>query len=134
MEFFAACSIKDMLRKCIGRGLPIERFHEMYCIQLNDTHPAIAVAELMRELIDKYGLPWDQAWKLPPVVLLHQITRCCPKPARNHDRHNARGGACGGRDGTSYFYRALQPILDPIDARADGLVVRPDLQFFNAPL
>ena len=62
--FFAACSIKDMLRKCISRGLPIERFHEMYCIQLNDTHPAIAVAELMRELIDKYGLPWDQAWEI----------------------------------------------------------------------
>jgi glycogen phosphorylase len=62
--FFASCSIKDMLRKCISRGLPIERFHEMYCIQLNDTHPAIAVAELMHELIDKYGLPWDQAWEI----------------------------------------------------------------------
>jgi glycogen phosphorylase len=62
--FFAACSIKDMLRKCTSRGLPIERFHEMYCIQLNDTHPAIAVAELMRELIDKHGLPWDQAWEI----------------------------------------------------------------------
>jgi glycogen phosphorylase len=62
--FFAACSIKDMLRKCTSRGLPIERFHEMYCIQLNDTHPAIAVAELMRELIDKHGLPWEQAWEI----------------------------------------------------------------------
>ena len=62
--FFVACSIKDMLRKCINRGLPIERFHEMHCIQLNDTHPAIGVAELMRQLIDKYSLPWDQAWEI----------------------------------------------------------------------
>jgi hypothetical protein len=55
-HFFTVGSIKDMLRKCISRGLSIERFHEMYCIQLNETHPAIAVAELMRELIDKHGL------------------------------------------------------------------------------
>ena len=62
--FFVACSIKDMLRKCIRRGLPIERFHEMHCIQLNDTHPAISVAELMRQLVDKYYLPWDLAWDI----------------------------------------------------------------------
>jgi len=62
--FFVACSIKDLLRKCIRRGLPIERFHDMHCIQLNDTHPAISVAELMRQLIDKYHLPWDQAWDI----------------------------------------------------------------------
>ncbi|MGY6278076.1 glycogen/starch/alpha-glucan phosphorylase, partial [Methylomonas sp. MgM2] len=48
--FFVACSIKDMLRLCMRRGLPLERFHEMYCIQLNDTHPAIGIAELMRQL------------------------------------------------------------------------------------
>jgi starch phosphorylase len=62
--FFVACSIKDLLRKCVQRGLPIERFHEMHCVQLNDTHPAIAVAELMRQLVDTYELPWDQAWHI----------------------------------------------------------------------
>jgi starch phosphorylase len=62
--FFVACSIKDLLRKCIQRGLPIERFHEMHCVQLNDTHPAIAVAELMRQLVDTYELAWDQAWHI----------------------------------------------------------------------
>lgn len=60
--FFVACSIKDMLRLCERRGLPVERCHEMYCAQLNDTHPAIAVAELMRQLVDGYQLPWEQAW------------------------------------------------------------------------
>ena len=62
--FFTACSIKDMIRLCLRRGLSIHRFHEMFCIQLNDTHPAISVAELMRQLVDKYLLPWDQAWSI----------------------------------------------------------------------
>ncbi len=62
--FFVACSIKDMIRLCLRRGLPLERFHEMFCIQLNDTHPAISVAELMRQLVDKYDMPWDQAWDI----------------------------------------------------------------------
>jgi starch phosphorylase len=62
--FFAACSIKDMLRKCAARGLSIDRFDEMFSIQLNDTHPAIAVAELMHELVDVHKFPWDQAWEI----------------------------------------------------------------------
>ena len=62
--FFVACSIKDLLRKCVQRGLPIERFHEMHCVQLNDTHPAIAVAELMRQLVDTYEVPWERAWHI----------------------------------------------------------------------
>lgn len=62
--FFVACSIKDMLRKCAERGLPVERFHEMHCVQLNDTHPAIGVAELMRQLVDQYHFEWDQAWDI----------------------------------------------------------------------
>jgi len=62
--FFVACSIKDMIRLCLRRGLPLERFHEMFCIQLNDTHPTIGVAELMRQLVDKHGMVWEQAWDI----------------------------------------------------------------------
>jgi starch phosphorylase len=62
--FFVACSIKDMIRLCLRRGLPLDRFHEMFCIQLNDTHPAIAIAELMRQLIDKHIMSWEQAWEI----------------------------------------------------------------------
>jgi starch phosphorylase len=62
--FFVACSIKDMIRLCLRRGVPLNRFHEMFCIQLNDTHPAISVAELMRQLIDKHAMPWEQAWEI----------------------------------------------------------------------
>ena len=62
--FFVCCSIKDMIRLCLRRGLPLERFHEMHRIQLNDTHPSVAVAELMRQLLDKHELEWDQAWDI----------------------------------------------------------------------
>ena len=44
---------------CACRSIPLERFHEKFAVQLNDTHPAIAVAELMRLLVDERGLEWD---------------------------------------------------------------------------
>jgi glycogen phosphorylase len=62
--FFVACSLRDMLRILKGQKIPLERFHEKFAVQLNDTHPAIAVAELMRLLVDEYLLPWDEAWAI----------------------------------------------------------------------
>ncbi|MBA3034494.1 MAG: glycogen/starch/alpha-glucan phosphorylase [Gammaproteobacteria bacterium] len=63
-HFFVTCSLQDMLRIHRSTGLPIEDFHKKFSVQLNDTHPAIAVAELMRLLIDKEGLDWDVAWNV----------------------------------------------------------------------
>ena len=54
--------------------------------------------------------------------------------ARHHDRHHACGGARRGRNGASDLHCALQPVLDPISARTDGLFVRAHLQLFNTPL
>jgi starch phosphorylase len=62
--FFVSCSLRDMLRILKGQKLPLKCFHEKFAVQLNDTHPAIAVAELMRLLIDEYVLPWDEAWEI----------------------------------------------------------------------
>lgn len=62
--FFVSCSLQDMFRILQGQGLPIEKFHEKFSIQLNDTHPAIASAELMRLLLDEYGLDWTLAWEI----------------------------------------------------------------------
>ena len=63
-HFFVTCSLQDMLRIHRSTGLPLERFHEKFTVQLNDTHPAIAVAELMRLLVDEHAVPWDVAWDI----------------------------------------------------------------------
>jgi starch phosphorylase len=60
--FFVSCSLQDMFRIIDRQNLPVEKFHEKFAVQLNDTHPAIAIAELMRLLVDEYLLPWADAW------------------------------------------------------------------------
>jgi starch phosphorylase len=62
--FFVCCSLKDMLRMHLFCHASLDDFHEGFAIQLNDTHPAIAVPELMRLLMDRHCLPWDQAWEI----------------------------------------------------------------------
>ena len=62
--FFVSCSLQDMFRILKGQKLPLEKFHEKFAVQLNDTHPAIAVVELMRLLLDEHHLTWDQAWSI----------------------------------------------------------------------
>jgi starch phosphorylase len=60
--FFVCASLQDMLRIIRVQKIAPERFHEKFAIQLNDTHPSIAVAELMRLLIDELALDWESAW------------------------------------------------------------------------
>ncbi len=63
--FFVSCSLQDLLRvQMILAKQGVERFHERFAVQLNDTHPAIAVAELMRLLVDEHGMDWDRAWTI----------------------------------------------------------------------
>ncbi len=60
--FFVSCSLQDMLHiLSMGNLLPKD-FHKLFSVQLNDTHPALAIPELMRLLIDEHGLGWDEAW------------------------------------------------------------------------
>ena len=60
--FFVTCSLQDMIRVHLLMKRPLDKFHEKWAVQLNDTHPAIAVAELMRLLVDEHQLGWDAAW------------------------------------------------------------------------
>ncbi|TEW54432.1 glycogen/starch/alpha-glucan phosphorylase [Psychromonas sp. RZ22] len=62
--FFCACSVKDILRRFKRANQDWELLPEKVAIQLNDTHPTIAIPELMRILVDEEGLEWDFAWKL----------------------------------------------------------------------
>ncbi len=60
--FFVSCSLQDMMRILRTQKIPVEDFHHKFAVQLNDTHPAIAIAELMRLLVDEHLLPWEEAW------------------------------------------------------------------------
>jgi starch phosphorylase len=62
--FFTACSIHDILRRFDKDHRDLAELPKKVAIQLNDTHPAIAVAELMRVLVDERGLPWEQAFEI----------------------------------------------------------------------
>jgi glycogen phosphorylase len=60
--FFVSCALQDMIRIHRQTAPDLARFHEKYAVQLNDTHPALAVAELVRILVDEHGMEWEPAW------------------------------------------------------------------------
>ncbi len=69
--FFVSCSLQDLLRVHQALGGRPENFHEKNAVQLNDTHPAVAVAELMRLLVDEHGLSWDTAWQVTSQAIAY---------------------------------------------------------------
>ncbi len=62
--FFVSCSLQDMLRLTLRDKGGTEHFPDRFAVQLNDTHPAIAIAELMRLLVDEHRVEWNQAWSI----------------------------------------------------------------------
>ena len=62
--FFVSASLQDMIRSLDKRDIPVSEFHNHYTLQLNDTHPAVAVAEMMRLLIDDKHMDWTSAWEI----------------------------------------------------------------------
>jgi starch phosphorylase len=62
--FLVSCSLQDMIRLQLGIAGRLDQFHEKFAVQLNDTHPSLAVAELMRLLMDEHLMSWEQAWEI----------------------------------------------------------------------
>lgn len=62
--FFVSCSLQDMIRLSGIYGEPVEHIGKHFAVQLNDTHPSVAVAELMRLLVDEHDLEWEKAWDI----------------------------------------------------------------------
>ena len=69
--FFVSASIQDIIKRYKKRHKSFDRFPSRVAIQLNDTHPAIAVPELMRILMDKEGLGWDKAWNITTATIAY---------------------------------------------------------------
>ena len=61
--FFVSCSLQDIIRRYLADYPTFDHFAEKVAIQLNDTHPALAIPELMRLLVDEHGLSWEVAWE-----------------------------------------------------------------------
>ena len=62
--FFISASVQEAIEKYMRNHDDIRKFHEKVTFQLNDTHPTVAVPELMRILLDEYHLEWDEAWDI----------------------------------------------------------------------
>ena len=62
--FFVSCALQDCIRLLLHGGAPIAAFGKVIAMQLNDTHPTLAIPELMRLLMDDHGLGWDEAWAI----------------------------------------------------------------------
>jgi len=99
--FLASASLQDQLRNRLDhRGLDFSDFSDKHCIQLNDTHPAIAVAELMRLLIDVHHLEWDEAWAITTKTMAYTNHTLLPEALEKWP--------------VSMFRRLLPRILDII--------------------
>ena len=78
--FFCACSLKDIIRRYKrAHGDDWSRFIDQVVIQLNDTHPAIAIPELMRILVDRAELDWDKAWGICTKVFAYTNDTLLPE-------------------------------------------------------
>ncbi len=70
--FLSSASLQDVLARWIARNGPdFREFADYNCFQLNDTHPSIAVAELMRLLLDEHGMDWDSAWAITTATMAY---------------------------------------------------------------
>jgi len=67
--FLVACSLRDIIRRYLNTHKTFDEFPNKAAVQMNDTHPSIAVAELMRLLVDEYGVEWDRAWEITRATL-----------------------------------------------------------------
>lgn len=69
--FFVSASLQDLVSKHIARGRTLESFPEFHAVQLNDTHPAVAVPELMRLLTEEHGMDFDEAFDITRRTLAY---------------------------------------------------------------
>tara|TARA_B100000427_G_scaffold33069_1_gene24111 strand:+ start:22 stop:2421 length:2400 start_codon:yes stop_codon:yes gene_type:complete len=83
--FFVSASLQDMLRSLRDRRIPVEWLPDYYQIQLNDTHPAIAVAELMRLYVDEYHFKWEDSWDIVTKAISYTNHTLLPEALEKWD-------------------------------------------------
>jgi starch phosphorylase len=81
--FFTSASLQDLLRRHLQQGHDLAALPDEVAIQLNDTHPAIAVAELMRLLVDEHGVAWSEAWRITQGCIAYTNHTLLPEALEN---------------------------------------------------
>ena len=84
-HFFVSASIQDMLNSLDRMGVPVEEFANNWQVQLNDTHPSIAVAQLMRLFVDERHIEWDQAWEITSKSIAYTNHTLLPEALEKWD-------------------------------------------------
>ena len=84
-HFFVSASIQDMLNSLDRMEISIEEFANHWQVQLNDTHPSIAVAELMRLLVDERHIEWEQAWEITSKSIAYTNHTLLPEALEKWD-------------------------------------------------
>ena len=69
--FLVACALRDILRGFLADNSDLEQIPEKIAIQMNDTHPALAVPEMMRLLVDEHGMEWKRAWEITQATFAY---------------------------------------------------------------
>jgi starch phosphorylase len=83
--FFVSASLQDMVRNLDKCHVPMEEFPNRYQIQLNDTHPAVAVAEMMRLLVDTKHIEWEPAWEIVSKTIAYTNHTLLPEALEKWD-------------------------------------------------
>ena len=69
--FFVSCAVQDIIRRFMEKNNDFSKLPEYVCIQLNDTHPALAIVEMMRQLLDVYNQEWEDSWNIVTKVFAY---------------------------------------------------------------
>jgi starch phosphorylase len=83
--FFVSASLHDMVRNLEKCNVPLEEFPNRYQVQLNDTHPAVAVAEMMRILVDLKHFEWEPAWEITTKSIAYTNHTLLPEALEKWD-------------------------------------------------
>jgi glycogen phosphorylase len=83
--FFVCCSLQDMIGIHLRQGEKIEDFQSTFSVQLNDTHPAVAIAEMMRLLLDEHDLEWSTAWSVTTKTFAYTNHTLLPEALEKWD-------------------------------------------------